>query len=190
MSDKVEIEIKLPLENGEELSKKLNDIAKFRSESRQVDRYFDAPHRSFVKNVVRVDEWLRLREDSHGNYSLTYKNFHPKGDVPKTHCDEYETQFSSMDDFELFFKAMNFSLLVEVDKLRRVWDFEDYEISIDDVKDLGKYIEVEYKGKSKDIEAVRIELFDVLKKIGAKTGELDKRGYPYELMIKKGLLER
>lgn len=182
MNKRKEIEIKLPLVNGDEVVGFLNKAAEFEYEDRQVDKYFNPPHRSFI-DVEKIHEWLRLR-NSGDKFSITYKNWAPKG----FSCDEFEAKVSSFEDMELMLKALDFKDLVTVDKLRKVWRLNEFEISIDEVVDLGSYIEVEYKGDVEDVDAVVELLFGTLEKIGAKTGELDRRGYPWELLIKKGLI--
>ena len=37
--------------------------------------------------------------------------------------------------------------LVIVDKVRKTWLYQDYEIAIDRVKNLGNFVEIEYKGE-------------------------------------------
>ena len=182
MNQKIEVEIKLPLLNEKEVLQKLKNIARFKYEARQIDEYFNAPHRDFTIQP-RIYEWLRLRNND-GKYSFNYKNY-----SYEIYCDEYETEISSEEHLRLILQAMNFKSLVIVDKYRKAYELEDVEISIDFVKELGEYIEIEYKGSKQDIKSIRKYLFDILDRIGAKTGALDKRGYPYELLIKKGLVK-
>lgn len=183
MNNKKEIEIKFPLSNGKEVIKMLNDIAKFKYEAHQIDEYFNAPHRDFTSKP-RVCEWLRLRT-SNGKYSINYKDY-----SPEIFCHEYESEVSSKDHFDSLLKALNFESLVTVDKTRKVFDFEDVEISIDEVVDLGSYIEIEYKGREENIDTIQAYLFDVLNKLNAEVGTQDKRGYPYELLIKMGRVSK
>lgn len=183
MNKKIEVEIKFPLLNEKEVLEYLDNNAKFKYEARQIDEYFNAPHRDFTSKP-RIYEWLRLR-NSNGKCSFNYKDY-----SHEVYCDEYETEISSYEHLELILKAMNFKSLVVVDKHRKAYDFEDVEVSIDTVADLGGYIEIEYKGNNENIEEIRKHLFNILERISAKTGELDKKGYPYELLIKKGFVKK
>ena len=183
MSNKKEIEIKFPLLNGANVVNRLKEIAKFKYEAHQIDEYFNAPHRDFTKKP-RVCEWLRLRT-SNGKYSINYKDY-----SPEIFCHEFESEISSKDHFNSLLKALNFELLVTVDKTRKVFDFDDVEISVDEVADLGSYIELEYKGNKENVDEARAYLFDVLSKINAEVGTQDKRGYPYELLIKMGKVSK
>lgn len=183
----MEIELKLPLKNGKDVINFLNQNGKFKYENYQDDSYYNPAHRDFLENKDNVSEWLRIRKD--GDKALiTYKDWQPHETRIKTHAIEYETGIDSYDQVEKIFDALNFRKLIHVKKIRKSWDYSNTEISIDEVEELGSFIEVEYKGSLKDVGEAREHLFKVLKQIGAETGELEIRGYPYQLLAKKGLM--
>jgi adenylate cyclase class 2 len=64
--ENIEIELKFPLKNPEEVAKFLNEKAELKSRDvTQKDTYFTAPHRDFLA-VKYPFEWLRLRESEKG----------------------------------------------------------------------------------------------------------------------------
>ena len=63
-----------------------------------------------------------------------------------------------------------------------------FEISLDSVKELGHFIEIEAMKDFGGVEATREKLFEFAKNLGVDTSNLDLRGYPYQLMKKKGLI--
>ena len=183
MPDKKEIEIKYPVTNADEIINTLNKGAEFKYEARQVDKYYNPPHRDFTKHPDGVVyEYLRLRSSDKGD-SINYKTW-----APRTHAEEYESNISSLKDLERIFDILDIKLLVTVDKIRKVWKLGDVEVCIDSVKELGDNIELEYQGDEEDVEAARAILFSTLEKLGAKLGEIDTRGYAYNMLIKKGLV--
>lgn len=182
-----EIEIKFPLLNSDEVISFLKKNAKLKYENRQVDKYYDLPHRSFVAEPNKIREWLRLR-DSDGKKSFNYKIWNQVNDVEKAYADEYETKIESIEVVEAILKAIDIKPLIVVDKQRQVWDFKDVEVNIDRVVDLGDFIELEYEGEIEDVMEVRKMLYNMIDELGAKTGKQDTRGYPYELLIKKGAI--
>ena len=77
-----------------------------------------------------------------------------------------------------------------VDKERETFIFEDqFEIALDKVKELGFFIEIESLRDFGGVEETRTKLLEFAERIGIENPTLDKRGYPYELMKKKGLLK-
>ena len=188
MGKDIEIELKLPLSNSKEVGDFLDKNAMFKYKSFQHDAYYNAPHRNFLENSDNVNEWFRIRI-AEGKAQINYKDWQPHDTKLKTHSTEYETNVESYEQLGKILDALNFTKLIDVKKTRKAWDYMDTEVSIDSVEELGDFIEVEYKGDLKDIDAARKHLFKVLKTLTAKTGELDRRGYPYLLLDKHGLLK-
>jgi len=83
------------------------------------------------------------------------------------------------------FKVLNFKYLITVDKNRSVWNYGDYEIYVDKVKDLGEFIEIEYKGKDTNPKEITDQMMQFL--INLECGSLDRdfKGYPYLLLDKR-----
>ncbi|MFH1500973.1 MAG: class IV adenylate cyclase [archaeon] len=182
-----EVELKFPLLNYKELKEKLESTAKLEEKNDfQKDTYYDLPHRSFL--IKRpISEWLRLRKSNRG-FSLNYKKWHNESENEAVSCDEFETKVEDVVALKKLFKNLDFKELVVVEKIRSVWDYENTEIAIDEVKRLGNFIEIEAKGNFSDIEGAKKHLYSVLMKIGAKVGEQDFEGYPYLLLKKNKLL--
>lgn len=186
MSNKdIEIEIKLPLNNPEKVKEFLDKNAKLVSENiYQKDSYFVPIHRNFL-GVKYPFEWLRLRESPKGMF-ITYKHFYPEHAKSKDYCDEFETKINNLKAMEKMFKSLDFEEKVTVEKTRTTWLFEDVEIVIDNVTNLGFHIELE---ATKDFETPqdgRKYLLEILKKINADVGERDLRGYPFLILEKQG----
>ena len=81
---------------------------------------------------------------------------------------------------------LGFEVLIVVDKVRNSWQYEEYEISIDSVKNLGDYIEIEYKGtENTNISDIIKNLNTILEKINADIGEEDHGGYGFKLIKQK-----
>lgn len=178
-----EIEIQLQIENSNELNKFLDRKAKFIGEEHQVDKYFSPKGGKFLKPRP-ITEWLRLR-DSSGKKSINYKNWHHDKDGRSNYCDEYETPLESLDQMEKIFTALNFEPVVVVDKIRKVFRYKDYEISIDSIKDLGDFVEIEFKSKNSDVDpsVITQEMITFLKDLNC--GKLSRNyvGYPFQLLF-------
>ncbi len=182
MSD-TEIEIQVKVDNTKNLVRFLNKNARFIREENQIDEYFTPPHRDFTK-VRPVNEWLRLRKTADNN-SITYKNWHHDKDGKSHHCDEYETRINSVKQINKILSTLNFKSLTTVNKLRRIWRYKKYEISIDKIKGLGSFIEIEYKGKGRKVNPKKItsEMVEFLKEHNVGNVKRNYQGYPFQLMF-------
>ena len=67
---------------------------------------------------------------------------------------------------------------------------DEFEIALDKVKDLGLFIEIEAIKDFGSVEKTRRELFEFAKSLGINVKNVDKRGYPYLLMRKRGLIKK
>lgn len=183
----IEVELKFPLMNSLELIEKLKSIAKLGIQRDfQKDIYYNSAHRNFLSEKP-ISEWLRLRESKKG-FSLNYKKWHNEDGNKTVSCDEFETKIDNIEAFKKLFENLNFKELIVVEKNRSIWDYRDTEIAIDEVKELGNFIEIEAKGNFVNIEEAKMHLYSILKEIEAKVGEQDFEGYPYLLLKKKGFL--
>jgi adenylate cyclase, class 2 len=160
----IEIEIKLPLNNPEEVKQFLNKQGKIISKDVfQKDSYFVPAHRDLLK-VEYPFEWLRLRESAKG-FSLNYKHFHPENVKVTDYCDELETKIENMEAMKKIFQSLDMKETVVVEKVRTTYLFEEVEIAIDEVKDLGSYIELEITTHFPTPQEGKSFLYQVLEKL-------------------------
>jgi len=183
----VEVELKFPVLNSQELVKKLNSLAQHDKSDFQKDTYYIPKHRNFLETTP-VSEWLRLRE-AKGKFSINYKNWHKDKDPKSVSCDEFETKIEDLDALRKIFASLNFEEVITVEKARNTWMYKDVEIAIDSIKELGDFIELEAKGNFNNVEEAKAHLYAVLKELNAQLGPQDFKGYPYSLLEKRGLLK-
>jgi len=179
----VEIEIQVNIENSKPLTEFLEKNGQFKTEQCQTDEYFSPAHRNFVE-VRPIKEWLRLR-DSDGKYSVNYKNWHYDENGKTHYCDEYETKIEDLAKLRKILDVLNFKSLVKVDKLRKTWEYKDYEIDLDSIKGLGDFVEIEYIGKDEKInpEKITAEMMNFLKELGCGRIKRNYVGYPFQLLF-------
>ena len=176
----LEIEIQVRVENDEPLIKLLEEEGNPVLDDHQTDEYYTPCHRDFFATKP-IDEWLRIRES--GKHSITYKNWHHGADGKTTHADEYETVVSDAEQVRKIFKVLDLKPVITVYKYRRSWNYMDYEVSVDEIKGLGSFVELEYKGRGNvDPKKVNDEMIAFLKKVGVGKIERNFVGYPYLLL--------
>lgn len=89
-----------------------------------------------------------------------------------------------MDDsinLKKIFKVLGLEEIAYVDKIRRIYK---YEISLDIVKELGYFVEIEIKKYNKDLSLEYDELLKVAKNFGLNLNNIDRRGDPYYMVYK------
>ncbi|NMC35535.1 class IV adenylate cyclase [Candidatus Beckwithbacteria bacterium] len=181
----IEIEIKLPLKNPEEVIAFLQKKAKLLAKNtHQKDIYYTPKHRDFLATKYPY-EWLRLRHSSKGN-CITYKHYYPENTKVTDYCDEFESSLDNISVLEKILTSLDFKTLAVVDKNRSTWDYKQVEVAIDEVKDLGSFIELEAKRQFPTPQAAKEYLYEILEELHAQVGKEELRGYPYLLLAKKG----
>ncbi|MGH3156556.1 MAG: class IV adenylate cyclase [Streptosporangiaceae bacterium] len=177
-----EIERKFELPDPEQLIDRLAAIgATAVPPVRQVDTYFNPPHRDFLASPV-ISEWLRLREQE-GKTSVNYKRWLPDGAEVKTHCDEYESVIGDIEAVRRILTALNFSPIVTVDKTRREWHAAgEVTVAVDQVEGVGSYVEFEFEGDCETVEDALAQLGKFVASLGISLGEPLNYGYPHLLL--------
>ncbi len=182
-NDNIEIEIQVNVEKSKPLLDFLKKNAKFQDEKRQMDEYFTPAHKNYVETRP-VKEWLRLR-DADGKYFITYKNWHYTEKGEGTHADEYETEVKDIKAARKILDSLDCKPIVKVDKIRKTWIYEDFEIAMDSVKGLDDSVEIEYCGSMKGVDprAKKKEMIAFLKEIGCGKLRGNHGGYAFLLLF-------
>ncbi len=176
----VEIEIQVRISEPAHLQKFLQDKAEFVSEDYQKDEYFTPAHRDFA-SVKPIAEWLRLR--SSNKDAITYKKWHYEADGTSNFCDEYESSVGSLEQMRKIFTALDIRPLITVEKMRKTWRYNEYEIALDRVTGLGDFVEIEYKAATGDTpKAITDKMVRFLHDIDCGTIERNYVGYPFQLL--------
>ncbi|KYC54227.1 MAG: CYTH domain protein [Candidatus Methanofastidiosum methylothiophilum] len=147
----------------------------FLGEKIEEDVYYSSP----IKDFKETDEALRVRY-SEGNAILTYKG--PKIDKISKSREEIEVLVSG--DIESLLQRLGFNKFMNVRKNRKLYQYKEFILSIDNVEGLGEYIEVELKSENKnDVEKIQ-NLFDVL------FLDSERRSYLELLLIEKNKINK
>lgn len=184
MAQEVEILVAL----HESIDKALAAMAPFENKGIKqiVDVYYHDPLRPELSwKGVRFDCCCRIREQN-GQCKLTYKVNHFDGDA-WLYADEYETTVGDAVIAKQIFAKLGLQELVTVHNTRHVFKTGDYEIVIEDVANLGCFMEVEYQGTAvahESVSALKQQVMDFIQTLGLRVGPEEKLGKP-ELMLRK-----
>ena len=158
---------------------------------RQVDTYYDAPHRSFAE----TDEALRIRRttalpadpiDSGGadpnneadpdpTAVLTYKG--PLLEAESKSREEFESELGDPEAVDEALSRLGFSPAATVEKERTYYVLDGYTVTLDDVAGLGEFVEVEREQAEAGIEAVREGARELLEGLGLDPDEQIRTSY-------------
>lgn len=175
----IEVEVKAWLENEKELEQHLNQIgAKYLKTINQSDIYFNHPKKDFKK----TDEALRIRKEEK-KYILTYKG--PKIDIKSKTREELEVNFEEQSKLQEILEKLGFKAIYEVKKSRKIFALNEIKISIDNIVDLGTFIELETEVDSNEEVSNAVNLLlEKLKLLGISETKTERCSY-LELLLEK-----
>ncbi|GGL01824.1 class IV adenylate cyclase [Mangrovihabitans endophyticus] len=181
----IEIEQKFAVPDAEALRTALAARhAKPGTATRQVDTYYNAPHRDFLAPAA-ISEWLRIRRQDGGDASLNFKRWHPIDADVKTHADEYETPVTDPEAVRLTLEALDFTVIAEVDKTREEWHLDGdvpTVVAIDTIDGLGTFAEFEFKGEAESPGDAIDQLTSLIESLKVPLGDRINLGYPHLIL--------
>ncbi|MBV0923410.1 class IV adenylate cyclase [Halomicroarcula limicola] len=141
---------------------------------RQVDVYYDAPHRDFAE----TDEALRVRRETRDGETetrITYKG--PLVERESKTREEVETGVADGEKADAIFEQLGFEPAATVRKDRRFYRYDGYTVTLDAVEDVGEFVEVETETNEGGVEAAREGAFEVLRELGLDPEDQTRTSY-------------
>jgi adenylate cyclase class 2 len=192
MDKTIEVEVKIPVADFSQVYDTLMGLGarETKSES-QVDDYYEHPCRHFSS----TDEALRLRtrirgvvndkslDSSYPRSELTYKG-KKIDELSKTRV-ELSVGIADADAFKSILAELGFSYVASVKKNRKYFTLDSLEVSIDEVEELGTFVELELVVLSEEqIEPTRETIFELARRMGLDPVESTRKSY-LELLLER-----
>lgn len=189
MKQEVEIlyQVNQTIESAQEILDAID--AKKLSSKRTVDEYFynKATSQFLPKEDMAITECLRIRQAGDAAY-YTYKKDIFLVDGAWSHSDEYETGVDDPETLRQELLKQQYTPLVVVDCQKTKYMWKEYEITLEDVTNLGVFLEIEHVAdQHDDIALVKAQIREDMKKLGFTTLEEVTTGKPEFLLRKNGL---
>lgn len=169
----IEVELKFRLEKKTELEDKLVRAGYKKSKPlHQVDRVFLLKSDSLA-DFTLGDPVTRIRTINDQVTTLTYKRaMNAKGDRI-----EHEMQVEPAHEAEAMLLEMGYKPVAAVDKLRIEYKRGDITVTIDQVKGLGRFAEVEIVCKKGEEEKALAKIKSVAKEFGLNENDIEPLKY-------------
>ncbi|RAP52363.1 MAG: hypothetical protein BZ137_08760 [Methanosphaera sp. rholeuAM130] len=171
----IEIEIKAKIKDKNDALTKIKSLgAAYSHSEEQEDIYFNAPD----KDYRETDEALRIRliptQDGIKKI-LTYKG--PKIDSKSKTRKEIEVEIDDLDKMTDILIALGFKPSAIVSKVRRIFYYNEYTITLDKLEKIGYFMEIEcVSDDEEDIEQIRDNIMELFKKMDITNG-FERRSY-------------
>lgn len=148
----------------------------------QNDVYFSPIHFPFLGGEID-NECLRLRILDTKNI-LSYKKFVPETDKEPAHCIEHELEIVDIENLKLILNDLRIKEEFTLKKTRNSYLYNNIEISLDIVENLGYFIELEIIHQE-NIEKSLEDMNRMIDKFGITEKMRNYDGYSYLLFHEK-----
>lgn len=160
----IEVEVKAKIESFDIMRERLENLnAKKIKTEYQEDRYFNSP----VKDFAKTDEALRIRKTKTETYErlfITYKG--PKIDSKSKTREEVEMEIEDEHKCSKIFENLGFKEVRTVIKNREYYKIDNFEISLDNIKGLDPYMEIEITLEDdSDYSEAQKSIFEMFEKL-------------------------
>ena len=184
----IEVEVKLKIENRNEVREKVASLGKFVKSIKQIDEYYIPSHRDFFAQKPHPLEWMRIITEPDRVIFGYYRSISTEIEKERGRVDEeYESEITNYEDFKKTLEFLDFKKIITVTKEREYWEYGKLEIALDKIKELGDFIEVEAKGDFKSDKEAKSACVSLLHKLGIENTD-DKElweGYAEMVLNKK-----
>lgn len=183
-------EIEILVEVYDDINKVKEVLSKYKYQgiNHTIDEYYYDPKRKDLKpdKNNQLSHCLRLRRKNNQTY-ITYKDdvFENKKWL---YSNEYETKVDSYDMTKEIFKRLGLIKFIEIDNEKEIYETDQYEIALENVKDLGIFIEVEYcTSKSIEIKKIKNEIQEFINNLNINVSSELNIGKPELYMHKHNI---
>lgn len=177
-----EIEIQVAIGNPKQAESKVSSNAEFVREIIQRDDYFIPAHEDYFK-ASPVRKYLRIRVEEEKS-EIGFHLCHLKGNE-LINTEEFETTVGNAEGMKKILQHLDMKKKVTVEKKRKIFETEKFEIVIDRVKNLGDFIEIEVKEWSGTAKEAKKACYSFLKDLNIDYKETPEKGYCEQLIKSK-----
>lgn len=177
-----EIEVKARLRDKRSVVEKLQKTGFFIEKKKtQRDTVFFPTDLSRAEDIERHHlgrNFLRIREEvKNGSTQVLFTLKQPRSN--QTDCIEHEIEIQEKDipTLSSLIQTLGYYEFVRVDKERETGRLEDMEVCLDEVKDLGSFIELEKFGPEQEAPRIQAELYAMLESWGIPKEDFVYDGY-------------
>tara|TARA_Y100000310_G_C20642712_1_gene794856 strand:- start:52 stop:621 length:570 start_codon:yes stop_codon:yes gene_type:complete len=178
----VESKIKLTEKEVPLFRKRIKEIARFKKKETKKDQYYSLEKAFYPKKAFRIRS--NGKEDI-VNFKKWLKKFWKQGIVVK---EEYEFKINNKDHFLALMTDLGFKRWIAKTKISETYKHNKYKklnIELNEVKDLGFFIEIEYLAKHNEMIKARDIIVNVEKQLYIDKSKINNTGYTKMLWKKR-----
>ena len=184
-----EIEILVEVYSSIDEIKNILNKFDYKGSKEVIDEYYYDPNKDDLKpdKDNKLYKCLRLRQKAN-EFFITYKD-----DIFDNgkwlYSNEYETKVESIDITRNILNKLGYIKFIEINNKKSIYEYDKYEITLEEVKDLGLFLEVEYcTSDDVDVKKIKKEIQEFIDSLNINVSEELGMGKP-ELYLNRNKTE-
>lgn len=182
-----EIEVKAHVRNGENLVVKLKELRCDMNEPVTQEDVVYVKQYGSMEEFLANDFFLRIRE-TNGDTIFTLK-YHPNRSQSGNSASmpiEHEVRVDSRPELEAMLELLGFKPALRICKTRRTSHYKEWEICLDEVEELGSFIEIEQLAShDEEIGPIRTAMMAFLESLGVLPEDVGAKRYDIQHLERK-----
>lgn len=171
----IEVKLKVDLNDYQRVLDIMEKHAIYLDIESHIATYYIPTYRKFS------GEWLRIRNEN-GKFVMNYKKKRSQ-----SCCDEYETLVDNADSLDKILISLGMKKIGVIKKIRKKYLYDNkFEVALDDVENLGLFIEIETKRIDSNPKDEYDYLMNLLNKLHLDFNLIEKNRY-CEYLIEENL---
>ncbi|HEY9246958.1 MAG TPA: class IV adenylate cyclase [Candidatus Methanoperedens sp.] len=168
----IEIEVKARIEDPKQIER---TIISFGAVPIGIENHVDTYYNTDRCDFRNTDEALRIRAQE-GEYFLTYKG--PKMDAVSKTRKEFEVKIEDAAEMGNILSSLGFYPVATIVKKRKKYKMEDLSIALDEVRNLGYFMEIEIQAKNPSKHEEKVgKIFKFIEKLGINKSSTVRESY-------------
>ncbi|HUC01758.1 MAG TPA: class IV adenylate cyclase [Candidatus Paceibacterota bacterium] len=181
----MEIEVKAKLKDKAEVIKKLSGLGCQFSEIKTQDDMVWVEKVGSLEDFLSNKVFLRIRIQNGEKVIMTAKSPKAKEGNESLVKREHEVVVNSADEARSILSMLGLQEAVRVVKKRQTAKYAGYEICIDEIEDLGSFVELEKIAEEGDATQIQKQMIEFLKTLGILPEDQVKKGYDILMLERK-----
>ena len=179
--------MKARLKDEKQVLEKLTQLGCVFSEVKTQDDMVWAERAATLEEFLGNSVFLRIRIQNGSKVVLTAKKSKTKSGDGSLIKREHEVVVDSAEEARGILDMLGLTEVVRVVKKRRTTKYKEYEICVDEIENLGAFIEVERISGEEDAERIQQEMTDFLLSLGVSPEDKVSKGYDILMLEKQEL---
>ena len=176
MDREIEVKLEITKENYQKFLSLLLENGVNHTKKEQNDIYFSPKYRPFFGGDID-DECLRIRV-MNDRYILSYKKIFFGNSYDDIHLEEHESDVSNLEQTIKILECLDIEKVLTLHKIRDSFMYEGiFEISLDNVFDLGYFMEIEVKDNTLSVSVANQKLKELISSLGLSLSSRNLDGY-------------